>query len=142
VCFKCGVEKPLTYFYKHPKMSDGHVNKCKVCNKKDNVENRASKVEYYREFDNNRAEKHRHKIPGKYAKENPEKRKAHNAVSNALRDGRLVKASACEHCGEERKLIGHHHSYAEEHRLDVVWVCSPCHSVEHKRLIALGINPD
>lgn len=38
-CFKCGIEKPLIEFYKHPQMLDGHVNKCKDCNKKDVSEN-------------------------------------------------------------------------------------------------------
>ena len=50
-CFKCGAEKPLTEFYKHPKMADGRVNKCKECNKKDVRENRAAKVDYYRGYD-------------------------------------------------------------------------------------------
>ena len=39
ICFKCGISKPLSDFYKHPKMPDGHVNKCIECNKKDVKEN-------------------------------------------------------------------------------------------------------
>ena len=38
VCFKCEIEQPITEFYKHAKMEDGHLNKCKNCTKKDTKE--------------------------------------------------------------------------------------------------------
>ncbi len=34
-CFKCNIENNLLDFYKHPRMLDGYLNKCKACTKKD-----------------------------------------------------------------------------------------------------------
>lgn len=56
-------------------------------------------------------------------------KEAHNAqqrVWNALRSGRLIKPSRCEHCGSgERPLDGAHHDYSLP--LAVTWLCRPCH---------------
>lgn len=40
-CFRCGIEKPLSDFYVHKQMGDGHLNKCKVCTKGDTAKRAA-----------------------------------------------------------------------------------------------------
>ena len=51
ICFKCGQQKELNQFYKHPQMLDGHLGKCKECSKKDVRENYAVKKDKYHEYD-------------------------------------------------------------------------------------------
>lgn len=46
--------KPIDDFYKHPQMGDGHLNKCKECNKKDVRNNYKEKADKYRDYDKNR----------------------------------------------------------------------------------------
>jgi len=62
ICFKCGKEKKLDEFYKHPKMPDGRVNKCKECNKLDVKINYGKKIKQYREYDKHRQKHNRTRI--------------------------------------------------------------------------------
>lgn len=61
------------------------------------------------------------------------RKEAHNArvtVANAIKNGAMVKPDACERCSSNsRKLQAHHPDYAR--KLDVQWLCSPCHSLVH-----------
>ena len=165
VCFKCFVEKPLSDFYVHKAMADGHLNKCKDCTKKDVFRHREMNLEKVREYDRNRPnreernkrvservlklykedEDFKQKVSNgkrKWALLNKHKRKAQSAASNALRDGKLQRKTVCEHCNLEKKLQKHHWSYEEQHWLDVIWLCTSCHGKEHKRLNSIGRNPD
>lgn len=62
ICFKCGKSKPLTDFYKHPQMPDGHVNKCKECNKRDVRKNYAENKTQYQAYDRARQRHSRSRI--------------------------------------------------------------------------------
>lgn len=53
-CFKCHCVKPLTEFYKHSEMADGHLNKCKACTKTDVAKHRAENLARVREYDRQR----------------------------------------------------------------------------------------
>lgn len=127
-CFKCGVTKPLDQFYKHPKMADGHVNKCKECNKKDVTLNRIDKVDYYREYDRERGNRQSVEDLRKYRRDYPGKYRAHTALNNAVRKG-LIFSEPCATCGREEDTHGHHDDYAKP--LNVRWLCPPCHKAWH-----------
>lgn len=72
-------------------------------------------------------EKHRARAD-RYRHANPERIKARNAVSNALRDGRLER-QPCEVCGSRAEA--HHLDYAR--LLDVKWLCKRHHERKHHK---------
>lgn len=132
-CFKCGVTKRLSEFYRHPMMWDGRLNKCKECAKLDVRSNRLAKVSYYRAYDKIRFQRPERKAAfarqhNKWKRANPEKRAAHILVGNAIRAGRLVKMP-CEVCGGAAHA--HHDDYAKP--LEVRWLCPIHHSEHHRR---------
>lgn len=65
-------------------------------------------------------------------------RDASRAVSEALASGKLIRPSVCAACGEVDEVEAHHHhGYAKEHWLDIVWLCVFCHRKADKRISAL-----
>jgi hypothetical protein len=147
-CFKCKHVKPLLEFYKHKMMADGHLNKCKECNKFDVRKNRQDNIAYYKAYDRMRSNNPervagrseyaktdeavlcRKKARKKWVQNNAIKYAASVIVNNAVRDGRLEKKHACEVCGSAGKIHGHHDDYTKP--LDVRWLCPQCHLDWHK----------
>jgi hypothetical protein len=134
-CFKCNTVKPLSEFYKHSKMADGHVNKCKECNKNDVTSNRNKNLEKYRAYDRARGKiperiKANTEINRAWRAEDSRRNAAHTQVARAIRNGVLVRQPCCR-CGEA-KTVAHHEDYDKP--LDVMWLCQPCHKKRHKEL--------
>lgn len=128
-CFKCKRIKPRARFYKHPMMGDGHLGKCIACAKFDVRKNRALRRPQYAAYDAARGQTSERKAQKlehdkRHRAKNPIKARARNAVSNAVRDGRLIK-TPCVHCGATENIHGHHGDYSKP--LDVVWCCPRCH---------------
>ena len=134
-CFKCNTVKPLSEFYKHPKMADGHVNKCKECNRNDVTTNRNQNIEKYRSYDKARSKeperiKASREIIRAWREEDSRRVLAHSSVARAVRNGILLRQPCCR-CGAE-KTVAHHEDYDKP--LEVVWLCQPCHKQRHKEL--------
>lgn len=133
-CFKCGKVKSLDSFYKHSDMPDGHVNKCKTCNKKDVSENYRKNIDYYVNYEKERFKKPERKEQLiKYQQKRRETYKGKNIarqkVNNAIRSGILVK-SPCEECGNI-KSQAHHPDYRSP--LKIKWLCRKHHLELHNK---------
>jgi 5-methylcytosine-specific restriction endonuclease McrA len=74
VCRGCGVQKSLAEFYKHPRLADGHLSKCKVCVSARVRENRRERLEQYAQYEKAGANlPHRVEARRKYQEENKER---------------------------------------------------------------------
>ena len=118
-------------------MSDGHVNKCKECNKKDVQQNYRKNRDHYVEYERKRAQDpYRKQKALEYQRirrnKFPEKNQARVLVGRALKSGELKK-EPCNYCGATSNIEAHHHDYSKP--LDVTWVCFKYHrEIEHGQI--------
>ena len=148
VCRECNTEKPLTEFYKHEQMADGHLNKCISCVKSRVHKHREAHLEKIHEYDKKRANKP-HRVQARkdyqqtdagklskkramaaYFKRHPMVYAAHVITGNAMRDGKLFPKASCSACNSTEKIEGHHDDYTKP--LDVRWLCERCHKQWHR----------
>jgi len=133
-CFKCLESKPLDHFYKHPNMADGHVNKCKECNKIDVSTNYRINRDHYIVYEKmrfhnpNRKQKaleYQRKRRAKY----PEKNLARSWTHRAIQSHHITKQS-CEICGSPAQA--HHSDYSNPDK--ITWLCRTHHLAVHGKI--------
>jgi len=151
-CSICRARRPLRDFHRHKGHKDGRSSQCRECRaairRVDLVKNgdairRSDRLRYQnnearRAYNINNAMARESTTEGKVRKldrthrwreKNPKRYRAHNALNNAVRDGKIEKTS-CTRCGAGDKVHGHHEDYDEP--LIVTWLCATCHGVEHR----------
>ena len=132
-CFKCKLVKPLDDFYKHPRMADGRLNKCKDCAKVD-VTIRLSKLKddpKWVESERVRGREKYHRL-GYTNKSNPEANKKWILKYPEKRKANIISGDLVP---PQEGLERHHWSYKEEHHKDVIWLSKRHHMKAHRFII-------
>lgn len=134
-CFKCNIAKPLTEFYKHPAMADGHLNKCKQCTKSDVRVHYAVNISdpVFVERERTRGRKKYHRlysgvgskttidVRNEYKRRYPEKEYARQKLY-AVKD-------------RKEGFQYHHWSYNDEHVLDTIELPIKAHYKAHRFIV-------
>ena len=118
-CFKCGEEKSLSAFYKHPQMGDGHLNKCKVCTRVDVKNHRNGPArERILAYDRERGDRRTKK-----------QIRASNVVRSMILRGEVFRPDDCSECFSDGVIQAHHDDYDKPR--DFRWLCRSCHMLWH-----------
>ena len=148
-CFKCSRTLPLSDFYSHPAMADGHLGKCKNCTKADT----AARVKVKsldpawmeKEIERHRLKQQRRRQQGRdrkltrekkrqvakaHAARYPERHRARMVLGGAVRAG-TVSRQPCSVCGVTDSEA-HHDDYSKP--LAVTWLCPAHHAERHREI--------
>jgi hypothetical protein len=126
LCRACNNEKTAGDFY------PGVTSRCRDCHKAAMKVRRLTNPRV-QEYDRLRYRTPERKAQGaanakKWRKDHPEAYKAHTALNNAVRDGRIQK-QPCAVCSTDKNVHAHHSDYSRP--LDVKWLCAKCHHRIH-----------
>lgn len=135
-CFKtcrdCGETKPLSDYYTHPQMADGHLNKCKKC-----VKERIHR--FWAEGRGKEVDKKRGQKPARkeWQRQQSRRMKIKHAAKNKVRSvfwcwfrKNKHARKPCAVCGTKLLIEAHHSDYTKP--LEVIWLCCYHHKEWHR----------
>lgn len=121
-CFKCNEILPLSEYYKHKQMGDGHLNKCKSCTRSDvnKREKELRKDAKWIEGERKRGRNKYHRLGYKdLHKPTPQnKKKAIDKYKNRYPE--KISAARYSQRIAPKGMESHHWSYNKEHWKDVI----------------------
>jgi hypothetical protein len=137
-CFKCKRLLPLSEFYKHPAMGDGHLNKCKDCSRQDAKERAARLMmdEGWVASEKERGRKKYHRLGYREKhKVTFEQKKVIMNTYKARFPEKCAAKSKCSHIHPPEGAHKHHWSYNPEHYKDVLFLSIKDHYTAHRYII-------
>mgnify|MGYP003402966832 CR=1 FL=1 len=138
-CFGCSSKKPLSEFYKHKAMADGHLNKCIACKKNDSAQNLAKKLEDPEWHEKEKA-RHRDKYYRLGYKEKHKPTPEEKAIAIAKYKANFPEKYKARLAAQHKKPATsgnelHHWSYNEEHWKDLIELAPADHYLLHRHII-------
>jgi hypothetical protein len=136
-CFKCGLEKSYSEFYKHKKTSDGYLGKCKTCTKSD-VKKRSDILktdDKWIELERKRGREKYHRLGYKNNKPNHTSKRFvlinYSNIYPEKYNARIISQRVPIDEGLER----HHWSYNIEHAKDIIPLSVRHHAKAHRFIV-------
>lgn len=136
-CFKCLQIKPLSDYYIHKRMGDGHLNKCKDCTKSD-VKNHESILKQnpeYIEKERKRGRDKYHRLGYVNHKPTPEQKKKATINSRSKYPEKYIAKNTTQRMPRKQGYHLHHWSYNKEHYKDVIELSVKDHNTAHRFII-------